>query len=455
MDYNSLLNRDYKNVSKQPSAFARRRSSIHTAILFGVGFVTMAGLFSSIQDAGASRSSRTDGLNDLLTLALAMPQHTPVYRASLVGDESARERWQVAVVERGDTLSALFSRLNISQKQMYEVLDACKSLHSLTDLRPGEQLEVQVGADGQLQRLRYQPDANHTIALERNESGLHAQSVERDIEVRTRHISGTIQNSLFLDGKQAGLTDGLIMQLAEIFGWDIDFALDIRTGDSFTVVFEEEFIDGERLRTGGIVAAEFTNQGHTYRAVRYTDADGLSNFFTPEGDSMRKAFIRSPVDFRRISSTFQRERFHPVLGKKRPHRGVDYAAATGTPIKAAGDGKVIFRGTKGGYGNTLIIQHGGQITTLYGHISKFAKGVQNGGHVQQGQVVAYVGQSGLATGPHLHYEFRVNGVHRNPLTIDLPDAQPIAAELKADFIAQTTPLVTQLETLSRIKLAAN
>jgi murein DD-endopeptidase MepM/ murein hydrolase activator NlpD len=243
------------------------------------------------------------------------------------------------------------------------------------------------------------------------------------------------------------------MELANIFGWDIDFALEIRAGDSFNLIYEEAYLDGEVFDNGNILAAEFTNRGKVFRAIRYQDDQGNSNYYSPDGSSMRKAFLRAPVDFRRISSRFRTARWHPVLGKKRPHKGVDYAAATGTPIKASGDGRVIFRGTKGGYGKTVIIKHGSQYTTLYGHMSRFNKKVKNGSRVQQGQTIGYVGKSGLATGPHLHYEFRVNGVHRNPLTVKIPAAAPIDKRYKSDFQHQSEPLLAKLDLMSRTQLA--
>lgn len=450
MDYANLLNRDYKYVNRDHSRAQRRRARLHSILIFASGFVAMAGLFSSIQDADASRSSQGAEFQELLTLPINVPTNSPAFipQVSVQQDEN----WISETIGRGDTLSTLFSRMGISQKQMYEVLNVCESLHSLTDLKPGQTLHAQLD-DGRLVKLRFTLNATSTIYIERTDNELVARLVDRPVELRNQHVSGTINSSLYVDGKQAGLSDSLILQLAEIFGWDIDFALDIRKGDSFTVIYQDEYLDGEKLRTGNILAAEFTNQGRTYRAVRYTGPDNIAHYFTPDGDSMRKAFIRSPVDFRRISSKFSRERFHPVLGVKRPHRGVDYAAATGTPIKAAGDGKVIFRGKKGGYGNTVIIQHGGQITTLYGHISKFVRTVRKGTQVKQGQLIGYVGMTGTATGPHLHYEFRVNGAHRNPLTVALPDAKPIEADLRADFEVQTQGLVAQLGVLTRLRLA--
>jgi murein DD-endopeptidase MepM/ murein hydrolase activator NlpD len=246
------------------------------------------------------------------------------------------------------------------------------------------------------------------------------------------------------------------MELAAIFGWDVDFALDIRAGDRFGLIQEELYAeDGSKLADGAILAASFTNQGKSFHAVRFTDPSGYASYFTPDGFSMRKAFLRSPVDFRRISSRFRGSRYHPVLGVKRPHKGVDYAAATGTPVKAAGDGKVVHLARKGGYGKTVILQHGGRYRTLYAHLSKYARGLKNGQRVRQGQTIGHVGATGLATGPHLHYEFLVDGVHRNPLTVDLPKADPIDPKLLPDFRTAAAPLLAQLATHEQTLVAQN
>jgi murein DD-endopeptidase MepM/ murein hydrolase activator NlpD len=249
---------------------------------------------------------------------------------------------------------------------------------------------------------------------------------------------------LFEAGVQAGMSDKLTMDLAGIFEWDIDFIQDVREGDEFTVLYEEIWRDGVKLRNGNIIAAEFVNQGKSYRAAKYRDANGRSNYYTPDGHSLRKAFIRAPLNFTRISSNFDPNRRHPILNTIRAHQGVDYAAPVGTPIRAAGDGKVIFRGVQGGYGNVVILQHGGNISTLYGHMSRFAN-ARVGTRVAQGEVIGYVGQSGLATGPHLHYEYRVNGVHRNPRTVSLPPADPVPAEFQEDFKTTTATLWRQLD----------
>jgi murein DD-endopeptidase MepM/ murein hydrolase activator NlpD len=295
-----------------------------------------------------------------------------------------------------------------------------------------------------------------TSALEVNhgEEGFAATIIERPIEIRKRIAHGVIDSSLFVAGADAGLSDKVIMNIAGIFAWDIDFVLDIRQGDNFVVQYEEVWQDGAYVTDGEIIAAEFNNDDQTYRAVRFIDEDGYSDYFTPEGESVRKAFIRAPVDFTRISSNFNPNRRHPILNSIRAHRGVDYAAPKGTPIKAAGDGKVIFRGVKGGYGNTVILQHGGNITTLYAHMSSFAAKASIGTRVRQGQTIGFVGATGLATASHLHYEYRLNGVHRNPRTVPLPKAEPIDSKYREAFLASVPEILAELEQFKRTQLAA-
>ena len=249
------------------------------------------------------------------------------------------------------------------------------------------------------------------------------------------------------------MSDSKIMELAGLFGWDIDFSLELRSGDSFTVVFEENYLDEMKFRDGPILAAEFVNQGKTYRAVRYEDPSGHVDYYSPDGNSMRKAFLRSPIKFARISSRFSKGRKPPILGKTRAHKGVDYAAPTGTPIRAAGDGTISFRGKKGGYGKTVIVDHGNGKSTLYAHMSRYARNKKKGKRVEQGDVIGYVGSTGMATGPHLHYEFRIDGVHRNPLTVKLPIAKPIEKKYRDDFRLKTAPLMAQLDNLSRTLVA--
>jgi len=281
--------------------------------------------------------------------------------------------------------------------------------------------------------------------LSREQGQLKAKLEERPLEKRIAFRHGIIQNSFFMAGKQARLDDGLIMALAEVFAYDIDFAQDIRPNDQFKVLFEEYFVDNTKISNGPIIAAEFIARGKQHRAIRYTDEQGRTSYYNPTGKSLQKAFIRTPVQHTRISSHFNLQRCHPVLHQIRAHRGVDYAAPTGTPVKAAGQGKVIFIGQKGGYGNTVILKHGSQYSTLYGHLNGFAKNLKQGQRVSQGQIIGFVGSTGLASGPHLHFEFRINGVHHNPLTVKLPQAEGIAEKIKPHFLAHASNLIKLME----------
>jgi murein DD-endopeptidase MepM/ murein hydrolase activator NlpD len=325
----------------------------------------------------------------------------------------------------------------------------------LKHLYPGETIKLRIDGQHRLLELVHQSDPVHSLHVKADGDGFSAQEIARSVEIRQAYATASIEDSLFQAAQDAGLPDNLTMELATIFGWDIDFALDIREGDHFTVVYEQRYLNGKKIGDGDIIAAEFSNRGKTYRAVRYTDASGHTDYYSPDGRSMRKAFLRTPVKFTRISSRFSLHRMHPILNRIRAHKGVDYAAPTGTPIRATGDGKVTFRGRKGGYGRVVVIQHGHGYSTLYGHMSAFNRRVHVGTRVKQGQVIGYVGMSGLATGPHLHYEFRIHGVHRNPLTVKLPTAQPLPRRYRADFQQHLTPLIAQLEVLDRSRLARN
>jgi murein DD-endopeptidase MepM/ murein hydrolase activator NlpD len=351
------------------------------------------------------------------------------------------------LVKRGDTLEVLFRRNGLSLTDLAAMVALPDASAALKLLKPGDRLEIS-HRDGQVLSLRRELDDIKLLSIARQDSGFTANMIERAVDVRTTGAHGQIRTSLFEAGTDAGMGDRTTMDMAGIFEWDIDFIQDVREGDTFTVIYEELWRDGVKLRDGDIVAAEFVNQGKTFRAARFRDESGRAGYFTPEGRSVRKAFIRAPLNFSRISSNFNPSRRHPVLNTIRAHRGVDYAAPTGTPIRAAGDGKVLFRGVQGGYGNTIVLQHGGNITTLYGHLSRFGT-ARAGARVNQGDVIGYVGSSGLATGPHLHYEYRVNGVHRNPRTVTLPPADPIAAEQQVAFQAATEPLWRQLDAYQR------
>jgi murein DD-endopeptidase MepM/ murein hydrolase activator NlpD len=346
------------------------------------------------------------------------------------------------LVKRGDTLEILFRRNGLSLTDLATMVALPDASAALKILKPGDRLEV-AHRDGQVFSLRREIDEIKLLSIARVDSGFAASTIEREVDVRIVGAHGTIDTSLFEAGTAAGLSDRTTMSMAGIFDWDIDFILDVRDGDSFTVIHEELWRDGVKLRDGDVVAAEFISQGKSFRAARFEDGNGRTGYFTPAGRSVRKAFMRAPLDAR-VSSNFSLRRRHPILNTIRAHRGVDYAAPSGSPIRATGDGKVSFRGVQGGYGNTIVLQHGGNITTLYGHLSRFGS-ARTGARVNQGDIIGYVGQSGLATGPHLHYEYRVNGAHRNPRTVALPPADPVPPELQTEFLAATEPLWRQLD----------
>jgi murein DD-endopeptidase MepM/ murein hydrolase activator NlpD len=356
-------------------------------------------------------------------------------------------------VESGDSLDRLFRRHGLSVGDLHRLLKVAEAAPHLRRIRPGDTFEIVRDGEAVLALTR-RVDETRSLVVEQGEQGYAVSFLEHPIEVRTTRVTGQITSSFYAAGLAAGLSDATIMRLAGIYAWDIDFALDIRRDDWFAVVYEEVWQNGEKLRDGEIVAAEFNNQSRSFRAVRFADEDGRPRYYTPGGDSMRKAFLRAPVDFTRVSSNFNPNRLHPVLKTRRPHQGVDYAARTGTPIMAAGDGRVISAGTNGGYGKAVVLQHGGNVTTLYAHMSRIASGMRAGRRVRQGEVIGYVGMTGLASGPHLHYEYRVNGVHKNPRTVELPKADPVPAARRAEFAAVTAPLVAELESLGPTRLAA-
>tara|TARA_B100000029_G_scaffold515241_1_gene621296 strand:+ start:1761 stop:3101 length:1341 start_codon:yes stop_codon:yes gene_type:complete len=348
----------------------------------------------------------------------------------------------IIIVDRGETLEELFRDNSLSISDLSVMARLPQAEEHLRILLPGDQITV-THNDGQIISLAREIDEVNLLEITKGEKGFTAEILKRKVDTHLKGAHGIIQSSLFEAAQEAGVSDAVIMNMAEIFQWDIDFIQDVRIGDAFTIIFEELWRDGVKLGDGNISAAEFVNQGTSFRAARFIDNNGNANYFTPEGRNVRKAFTRAPVDFTRISSNFDPNRRHPVLNTIRAHRGVDYAAPTRTPIRAAGDGKVIFRGVRNGYGNTVILQHGDNITTLYAHMSRFAS-PKLGSRVVQGQTIGFVGMSGLATGPHLHYEYRINGVHRNPRTVPLPPADPIPSEYREDFQKRTAPLWQQL-----------
>lgn len=347
------------------------------------------------------------------------------------------------IVGHNDTLDRIFRKLQLSLGDLASLRALPELRRQLDRLHVGEALKFRVRGE-ELVALERQLSPSETLKVVRADDGFSTDVISNPLEKEISTADGTITSSLFQAAGTAGIDETTAMEIAEIFAWDIDFVLDIQPGDRFRVTYEKLSQDGAPVGDGAILAVEFVNAGQSYRAVRFTAPDGSSAFYTPEGQSLRKAFIRAPVQFSRISSRFNMSRRHPVLNKIRAHKGVDYAAPTGTPVHAAGDGKVVFVGRKGGYGNVVEVAHAGGVTTRYGHLSRFARGVSRGDRVRQSDVIGFVGMSGLATGPHLHYEYLVRGVHKDPQKVPLPKAEPVPASQLAAFRRETAPLLATL-----------
>ncbi|MGF6396173.1 peptidoglycan DD-metalloendopeptidase family protein [Pseudomonas plecoglossicida] len=366
-------------------------------------------------------------------------------------DPSHRE----VTVARGDTLSTLFAKVGLPSNAVHDLLASNKQAKQFSQLKHGQVLQFELDKDGQLASLHSKVSNLETIRLTKSAKGYtFAREISKPV-VRTAYTHGVIKSSLSASAQRAGLSHSLAMDMAKVLGYDIDFAQDIRQGDEFDLVYEQKVMDGKVVGTGNILSARFTNRGKTYTAVRYTNKQGNTSYYTADGNSLRKAFIRTPVDYARISSRFSAGRKHPILNKIRAHKGVDYAAPRGTPIKAAGDGRIELAGRRGGYGNTVIIAHGNRYKTLYGHMQGFAKGIKNGSNVKQGQIIGYIGTTGLSTGPHLHYEFQVNGVHVDPLSQKVPMSDPITKAERQRFLQQSQPLIARMDQEKATMLAAN
>ncbi len=351
-------------------------------------------------------------------------------------------------IKKGETLGLIFKKLSLDSALPHRI-----SLHQdaqrLVTLSIGKELTFRLDDNAELKEISY-PSNSLQEFLVTFTGGLidDAQIIDLPYKIVQHHVSAEITSSLYEAALDAGLTINLVMEMIRIFGWDIDFAQDIRGSDRFHVIYDDYRLNGEKLADGNILAAEFTTQGNTYRAIRFETEQGDISYYTPEGESMLGTFLRSPVDFSRISSRFG-NRKHPILKTWRAHNGVDYAASTGTPIRATADGKVIHAGTKGGYGRTAILRHAGRFTTLYAHMSGFANGIKSGVSVKQGDIIGYVGSTGLATGPHLHYEFQVDGIHKNPLTYKTPKASAIEKSSLAAFESLSGQLFAELDLIAK------
>ncbi|WP_341503197.1 peptidoglycan DD-metalloendopeptidase family protein [Gallaecimonas sp. GXIMD4217] len=365
-------------------------------------------------------------------------------------DHAPDLRWQTLKVKSGDSLAKLFQRAGFSARTLHQLMqDGGQDAKTLTLLKPGEELRFASNGQGELLALSYDKSKTQTLNVVKEGEAFVLKVDEKAVESREYFASGTISSSFWNAGIEAGLSPNIIDGIADVLGYDIDFALELRKGDSFSVLYEKDYIDGDFAGDGAILAVEFVNQGEVFRAVRHSDG----NYYTPAGKSMRKAFLRSPVSYKYISSSFNPRRLHPVTGRVRPHNGIDYAARTGTPVKSSGDGRVIRSGYTKLNGNYVFIQHGNNYVTKYLHLHR--RKVKTGQRVKQGQLIGTVGATGRVTGPHLHYEFLVNGRHRNPRTVKLPEATPVPKKELAAFKAAASEVFARLDGHKRVLLAMN
>ncbi len=378
------------------------------------------------------------------TLAVAV-QTPPVAAIELTREDK---------VQPGETLSGLLERMQVSEEDARQLLSGVAAEAGLNRLRSGQYLQARVMEDGTLVSLSFDSSDGQTVTIKRQAGTFSVDKLSAAPDDRIVMRSGKIQSSLYAASDAAGVPDSVTDKIAELFSTDIDFRQDLRKGDTFSVIYRQNFRNGQPTGDSQILAAEFVNAGRTYRAVLFRDPLGHEDYYTPDGQSLKKAFLRCPLPFSRITSGFTISRFHPVLKTWRAHKGIDYGAPIGTPVKAVSDGTISFEGQQHGYGNLIVIQHFGPYSTAYGHLSRFAKGLHRGSHVSQGQVVAYVGMTGLATGPHLHYEFRVHGEQKNPLAMNLPTAQPLSPAYRARFAEESQPWAARLNLMRGTNLAA-
>jgi len=419
--------------------------------VFGVT-LAVSGVLIGLFDSGGEEPAAVPADVYELTIPSRAPELIPEVPGDMIPEPATGAvAWESVEVRQGQTLDGIFREQGFSISLLHEILALNGDTRGLTKIRPGDVFDFERHDDGSLKRMRYPLDEARYLLVGNEEGALSAEVLQRDITIELAEAEGVIDSSLFLAAKQAGLGDAMIMKLANIFGWDIDFVLDIRQGDRFLLVYEKLYREGEFLRDGRVLAATFINQGERFQAIWFEHAD-VADYFAPDGRNMRKAFLRAPLNFSYISSNYNPRRMHPVLKRVRPHNGTDYYAPPGTPVYAAGDGTVIQSAYSKTNGHHVFIKHANSIVTKYLHFTK--RTVKQGQKVKQGQTIGTVGSSGLATGPHLHYEFVVNGVHRNPRTVPLPKVEPLEGELLTAFQAQAAPMLTHLSRLESASLYA-
>jgi len=433
-------------------SLTRTKLLLFAATLVAIGFA-LGGLESGKEDEEPDLASKVINLN----LPARQEVQTELIEQAgiaveITGTSAAEEKWETVTVRSGQSLDAIFRKQGYSIQTLFEIMALTEETRQLKKIRPGDLFEFQRYDDNSLKRMRYAVDEANYLIVDHDGQQATASTQAREIITHVEETSGTITSSLFLAGKQAGLSDNMVMKLANLFGWDIDFVLDIREGDEFLLIYEKVYREGAFLRDGEIIGATFINQGEKFQAIRY-EVDGRAQYFAPDGHNMRKAFLRVPLNFSYISSSFNPKRYHPILKRIKAHNGIDYRAPKGTPVYTAGDGKIIRSAYNKYNGHHVFVQHANSIVTKYLHFTK--RTVKKGQRVKQGQVIGYVGSTGLSQAPHLHYEFVVNGVHRNPRTVPLPKADPLKGAQLTGFQTEAAPVLSQLSRLEADSMYAS
>lgn len=439
----------YSPISSKQRILAQKSSKLTkktTRWLVALSSIPLFGIFTAFGIAPNSPSFGDVQVEEVV-LDLSIPD--------VLSESQANQTfWRQENIRRGDTIASILNRLDVSNQDSTDFLQAARDSRAMRQLRPGQTVYAQTTADGELLMLRYFFGNEELFLMEKTDDEFRMTEQPIELDTRVHMKSGVINSSLFAATDNAGIPNNIAMQLTEIFASEIDFYRDLRQGDRFTVVYETFSNNGRRTKTGRVLAVEFVNKGKSHQAIYFRSSNGADGYYTPEGESLRKAFLLSPLTFSRVSSGFTNARFHPILKEWRAHRGIDYAAPTGTPVKATSSGIVAFSGSQKGYGNLVVLKHNGKYETAYGHLSRFASGLSKGKRVNQGDVIGYVGSTGMATGPHLHYELRVDGVQRDPAKVVLPTAPPIAKRDLNTFQKETQSLVARLNIMRNIQLAA-
>ena len=450
MELPGFLKKIHGHVNDEHHWLTRRK-----LIVFGVTLITAGIVIGAFESAEQKKPEVSPKV-----ISIPIPEKKPVSGQIPLTEADVRNLaitaaevdWEAVKVKSGQTLDGIFRQQGFSISLLHQILALNGETKGLTKIRPGDVFDFQRDEDGSFRQMRYALDEARYLLVAKEGDSLSTRFQDREIFAEVTETEGVIESSLFMAAKGAGLSDAMIMKLANIFGWDIDFVLDIRKGDRFMLVYEKLYRDGEFLRDGRILAATFINQGERFQAIWFEQGD-VADYFAPDGRNMRKAFLRAPLNFSYISSSFNPRRMHPVLKRIRPHNGIDYYAPPGTPVYSAGDGTVIRSAYSKSNGHHVFVKHANSIVTKYLHFTK--RTVKQGQKVKQGQTIGTVGSTGLVTGPHLHYEFVVNGVHRNPRTVPLPKVEPLKDTLLSAFQQQAAPMLTQLSRMESASLYAS